>query len=40
MTGGRRPHELSVGDHDPELADVLDKGLDEYSSPPPGRALT
>ncbi len=25
MTGGRRPHELSVGDRDPELADVLDK---------------
>ena len=25
MTGGRRPHELSAGDRDPELADVLDK---------------
>ena len=31
MTGGRRPHELSVGDRDPELAEVLDKGLDEYN---------
>jgi hypothetical protein len=29
MTGGRRPHELSVGDRDPELAEVLDRGLDE-----------
>jgi hypothetical protein len=29
MTGGRRPHELSVGDRDPGLAEVLDRGLDE-----------
>jgi hypothetical protein len=27
MTGGRRPHELSVGDRDPELAEVLDKAM-------------
>jgi ribosomal protein S18 acetylase RimI-like enzyme len=31
MTGDHSAGSLSVGDRDPELADVLDKGLDEYN---------
>jgi hypothetical protein len=31
MADDRSAAELSVGDRDPELAEVLDKGLDEYN---------
>jgi hypothetical protein len=31
MADGRSAPALSIGDRDPELADVLDKGLDEYN---------
>lgn len=31
MADGRSAPALSVGDRDPELAEVLDKGLDEYN---------
>jgi hypothetical protein len=31
MADDRSAAALSVGDRDPELAEVLDKGLDEYN---------
>jgi len=31
MTDDRSASVLSVGDRDPELTEVLDKGLDEYN---------